>query len=146
MKKQETYYVELADSLHANGHNCAQAVACAFADELKLDHKLLYALSEGFGRGMGNTEGTCGALSGAILVCSMILSGGDPTRVTKLATYDVVGHLYDAFEEKTGSSVCKELQGLESGIPLCSCERCIQEGTRLAYGLLVKNDEGGLHA
>lgn len=45
-----------------SGYNCAQAVLCAYAEELRMDEKQLFALSEGFGSGLGCTLGTCGAL------------------------------------------------------------------------------------
>lgn len=38
-----------------NGYNCAQAVLCAHAEELGMDEKQLFALSEGFGSGLGCT-------------------------------------------------------------------------------------------
>ena len=31
------------------GYNCAQAVACAYADDLGIDEELLFRLTEGFG-------------------------------------------------------------------------------------------------
>ena len=57
---------ELAIAKHDIKFNCAQAVACAFAEEVGVDEKVLFTAAEGFGLGMGGTEGTCGALSGAI--------------------------------------------------------------------------------
>ena len=62
---------ELAIAYHDKKFNCAQAVACAFAKEVGADEKTLFRAAEGLGLGMGGMEGTCGALSGAILLAGM---------------------------------------------------------------------------
>lgn len=54
---------EKAIELHDRGCNCAQAVACAFAEEIGVPEETLFAAAEGFGLGMGGMEGTCGAVS-----------------------------------------------------------------------------------
>ena len=40
---------EKAIELHNKGFNCAQAVACAFADETGIPEETLFAACEGFG-------------------------------------------------------------------------------------------------
>ncbi|WP_302438636.1 C-GCAxxG-C-C family protein, partial [Roseburia hominis] len=52
---------EKAIELHDRGCNCAQAVACAFAEEIGVPEETLFAAAEGFGLGMGGMEATCGA-------------------------------------------------------------------------------------
>ena len=44
---------KLAQELHTQGYNCAQAVFCAFAEDLGLDLQTARRLMEGFGAGMG---------------------------------------------------------------------------------------------
>ena len=48
---------------HQKGYNCAQAVACAFAEEMGIDESIIFKMMEGHGLGMGCMEGTCGASS-----------------------------------------------------------------------------------
>ena len=55
-------YVEKARALRSRGYNCAQAVACAFLDQVEVDEKTLFAIMEGFGGGMGGKQATCGAV------------------------------------------------------------------------------------
>ena len=59
---------EKAIELHDRGCNCAQAVACAFAEEIGVPEETLFAAAEGFGLGMGGMEATCGAVSGAVML------------------------------------------------------------------------------
>ncbi len=56
-------YIEQAVTNHNKGYNCAQSVACAFVNEVTMEEKTLFKVAEALGRGMGNMEGTCGAIS-----------------------------------------------------------------------------------
>ena len=38
---------------HQKGYNCAQAVACAFAEEMGIDESIIFKMMEGHGLGMG---------------------------------------------------------------------------------------------
>lgn len=128
---------ELAIAYHDKKFNCAQAVACAFAKEVGTDEKTLFRAAEGLGLGMGGMEGTCGALSGAILLAGMKNSDGnteDPG--TKASTYQLSKQMVTSFQQKTGSTVCKELKGIESGKVLCSCPDCICHGVEVVEQVL----------
>ena len=66
-----------AIALHDAGCNCAQSVACSFADEVDIDEKTIFRSTEGLGRGVGGLGGTCGALLGAASVAGMLTSDGE---------------------------------------------------------------------
>ena len=53
---------------HDKGYNCAQSVACTYADLVGLDEATMFKVTEGLGKGMGGTLATCGALSGACVL------------------------------------------------------------------------------
>ena len=81
---------EKAIELHDRGCNCAQAVACAFAEEIGVPEETLFAAAEGFGLGMGGMEATCGAVSGAVMLAGFKNSCADPKNPkTKAATYQL---------------------------------------------------------
>lgn len=128
---------ELAISLHNRKYNCCQSVACAFADEAGIDPQLLFRAAEGFGLGMGCMQCTCGALSGAILLAGLMNSDGDlENPATKTSTYQFCKRLVTAFEQKAGSTVCKELKGIETGTVLHSCPDCIKDGVEIVQEVL----------
>ena len=82
-------------------------------------------------------EGTCGALSGAIMLAGLKNSDGNiDAPATKADTYKLSKELLQKFVEKTGSSVCKELKGVETGKVLCSCPDCIKIGVEVAQEVL----------
>lgn len=128
---------EIADNLHKKGYNCAQSVAAAFSDELALNEKDLFKLTEGLGFGMGSGEGVCGALSSAIMVASYLSSSGNlDAPNSKKSTYKVANDLMEEFKAKAGSVICREIKGLNGAKPLCSCGECIDFGVELVLNYL----------
>uniref|UniRef100_UPI00258B655A C-GCAxxG-C-C family protein n=1 Tax=uncultured Selenomonas sp. TaxID=159275 RepID=UPI00258B655A len=47
---------EKAVALMKDGYNCAQAVACVFAEEAGADKATVFRIAEGFGSGMGTMQ------------------------------------------------------------------------------------------
>lgn len=130
-------YTERALENHKKGMNCAQAVACAFADAINADENLLFQMTEGFGAGMGGMEATCGAVSGAILLAGIKGSSADVEKpVTKAATYKLSKEITNQFKVKNGSLVCKELKGVETKKVLRSCDGCIEDAAAIAEKVL----------
>ena len=120
-------YKEKAAYYHSLGYNCAQAVACAFEDKSELPHEQLFEVSEAFGLGMGNMQGTCGALSGALMILSQIESTGkthDQMPKSKANTYARAKNVMETFKETTGTVICKELK--TQGPTFTPCPRCIE--------------------
>ncbi len=128
---------ELAIALHDKKYNCAQAVACAFADEVGMDKETIFRMMEGFGLGMGGMHGTCGAISGAIALAGLKNSDGkidDPG--TKASTYQLSKQIIAKFEEKNKASLCKDLKGIETGTVLRSCPDCITDAVEIVQEVL----------
>lgn len=101
---------KLAMQLHAEGHNCAQAVFCAFSDDLGIDHETACRLMEGFGGGMGDRTNVCGALSGAVAVIGYHFSNGVPERgPQRNMVYGKVSQATQAFKELYQNTVCADI-------------------------------------
>lgn len=128
---------ELAIALHDKKYNCCQAVVCAFCEEVGVEEQVLFKAGEGFGRGMGCMDGTCGALSGAIMLAGFKNSDGNTEAPgTKASTYQLSEKLLEVFREKCGSTVCRELKGVDTGKVLCSCPDCICNGVEAVQEVL----------
>ncbi len=126
-----------AIELHDRRFNCCQAVACAFAKEVGMDEATLFRAGEGFGLGMGGMDATCGALSGAVMLAGIKNSDGNvDAPATKAATYALSKEMVKRFKEKTGSTVCRELKGVDTGKMLCSCPDCIRCGVEVVEEVL----------
>lgn len=126
-----------AAELHSQGFNCAQSVVCAIAPEIGVDEAIASRAAEGFGAGMGGMSETCGAISGAVMALGFVSGHGMETPVNKKATYQLSKDLVDAFREKNGSTICREIKGVGlSRPPLRSCPGCIDDAVELAAGTL----------
>lgn len=105
---------EKAKQLFMEGYNCAQAVFCAFSDELGVDQETALRLSSSFGGGMGRLREVCGAVSGMFMAAGVKYGYSDPkAREEKSEHYARIQKLAGDFKEQNGSIVCRELLGLQ---------------------------------
>ena len=128
---------ELAVEKYRSGYNCAQAVACVFADVLGVDETLLYKAAEGFGGGMGTGKGVCGAVSGAAIVAGMLNSDGNVEQAgaTKAGTTRMSGQVQREFVKQAGALICSEIKGSEKPT---SCPDCIRIAVRETEKMINK--------
>ena len=75
--------VEIALEKFNQGYNCAQSVIYAYSEKLNLPKDLILKVSNGFGGGMGRTQEVCGAISGGIMVLSLLYGRGENDDKTK---------------------------------------------------------------
>lgn len=106
-------------------YNCTRSVLAAFSDIVKIDENELAILTSGFVGGMGNMEGTCGALVGAIMVAGILSEGQGTLKYSRI--------IVDKFKELCGATICKDLKGIDGTHYLCSCPDCIKNAI-LAVG------------
>lgn len=100
----------IAGELFLKGYSCAQAVACAFAEEMGMDMDTAARLSSSFGGGMGRMREVCGAVSGALLVLGMCRGYSDPEDpALKKNHYALVQDFAARFKERHETIICREL-------------------------------------
>lgn len=122
---------EEAVKKHQSGYNCAQAVACAFADKIGMDEQELFKLAEGFGLGMGSKQ-VCGAVSGMLMIASSLASDGNlEAPKTKAETYKLMRELQQEFIDKNQSIICNELMGGPGQPKLRSCPGCVEDAAAI---------------
>lgn len=123
---------KIAIEKHDLGYNCAQSVALTYADLVDMAPEHLFKITEGFGLGGGNIQGTCGAISGAIALIGLLNSCGDLEHPsTKAQTYALGREILERFKAQNGSILCHELKGAGTGKVLRSCPDCIMDACQL---------------
>lgn len=123
---------EKALEYHKKGYNCSQAVACSFCDKMNLEEETVFKIMEGFGFGIGDSYGTCGAVSGMAAVLGTVLSSGNlESPDSKQKTYAKVRELNAKFREKNSSTICRDLKGMDNGKVLRSCDGCIEDVVKI---------------
>lgn len=131
---------------HHKGYNCAQAVACAFAEDLGKSEQEVFEIMEGFGFGMGHM-GTCGAVSAMAAVAGMAESDGNLDKpASKKKSYKASKEMIKEFEEKNTSIICSDIKGIvdgkKTGKILRSCDGCVEDAAAIVEQYL-KNKEIG---
>ena len=131
---------DIAAELHAKGYNCAQSVACVFADKVNIPKEILFKATEGFGAGVGTMEGICGALSGAVMIAGLENSTANLEKPdSKASTMKISKQLMTNFKDRVGSITCREIKGNNSDHKvLCSCDDCINHGVTLVEEFILK--------
>lgn len=131
---ESTYSPRIKAALekHAQGYNCAQSVSCVFCDLAGIDEKTMFKITEGLGLGMGGMEGTCGAISAAAVLSGFKCSTCDlESPNSKSSSYQASKKCIQKFKEKNGSVICRELKGIDTRIPLRTCDGCIADAVRI---------------
>lgn len=104
-------------------YNCAQAVACTYADMVGADEATMMNVAQAFGVGMGGMTGTCGALVGAGMVISM-KAKDRPTAMKAMK------RMMDKFQQCNGSTICRELKGIDTKVILRACNDCVADAAK----------------
>ena len=111
-----------AEKKRLNTHNCAQSVVCTYCDFVGLDGKTALDIAGAYGTGMGNMEGTCGAL----VVAGMIVGLATKDRnLSRARMKDIM----EKFQQRNGATQCKLLKGIGTGKPLRDCPDCVADAS-----------------
>ncbi len=109
--------------------NCAQAVLSTYCDLTGMDEATSMQLSQGLGAGLGNMEGTCGAIVGACITYSLIAKDkGTAMQGSK--------HIMERFKERNGSTQCKTLKGVDTKVVLRECPMCVADACEFLEELI----------
>lgn len=111
-------------------YNCAQAVACSFCEYAQISEQDIRHAALGLGAGMGNMEGTCGALTGAGLIIGLVCKEDKPRAMRMSRT------LMNKFQERNGTTQCKQLKGVDTGKVIRSCDDCVADAAEFLDEIL----------
>jgi C_GCAxxG_C_C family probable redox protein len=141
--------IEKAAETFAQGFNCAQAVLAGFAESMQLKGRDALRVAGAFGGGMAHSGGTCGAVTGALMVIGLRFGktepGDDAARERAVAAGRA---LLDAFRTRHGACECRTLVGYdfsqpgqieaarESGAFATLCPSYVRSAAEILEGLL----------
>jgi C_GCAxxG_C_C family probable redox protein len=107
----------LAVARFREGFSCSQSVLSAFAPDLGLDADAALRVSAAFGGGMGRTGGTCGAVTGALMVLGLKYGATAVNPAAKALTSARAREFMTRFQAHHGATVCAGLLGVNIGTP-----------------------------
>lgn len=120
-----------AEKKRCGSHNCTQAILCTYHDYTGLDEDIIKHVGNSFAAGMGNMEGTCGAIVGAGIVYG--LAARDKAKSVR-----GMRQIMEKFQERNGATQCKQLKGLSTGKVLRECPMCVADASEFLEELLSK--------
>ena len=102
--------VEQAVSWFKKGFSCGQAILSTYATDFGLEREVALKAGTGFGGGMGRLGKTCGAVTSAIVVISLMYGSSTIEDIqAKNKTYRLVKRFIKRFKAVNGSIICNEL-------------------------------------
>lgn len=116
----ETRKFEAAEKKRSGCCNCAQSVICTYCDKAGVDEQTALNIGNSFAAGMGNMEGTCGALVGAGVVLGLI-------NKDKAKSIKDMRQIMTKFQERNKTTQCKILKGIETQKVLRECPDCVAD-------------------
>ncbi len=104
--------VDKAESFFEQEYNCCQSVLASFGPSYGLNKNLCLKLTTGFAGGMSYQGKTCGAVTGAYMVLSLIYGNNiSNDEIRKEMTYAKIREFNKRFLRKYSSTNCNELLG-----------------------------------
>ena len=125
----ETRKFDAAEKKRCGSHNCAQAVLCSYCDLTGIDEETSRNMTTAFAAGMGNMEGTCGAIVGAGIALSLITK--DKAKAVK-----GMREIMTRFEERNKATKCKLLKGVETKQVLRECPDCVADAAEFLEDII----------
>ena len=122
-----------AEKKRCGSHNCTQAILCTYHDYTGLDEEIIKHVGNSFAAGMGNMEGTCGAIVGAGIVYG--LAARDNAKSVR-----GMREIMEKFQERNGATQCKQLKGVGTGKVLRECPMCVADASEFLEELLSKDE------
>ena len=113
-----------AEKKRCGSHNCTQAVVCTYYDYTGIDE-------DTFAAGMGNMEGTCGALVGAGVVLGLATKD-------KAKSIKTMRQIMTQFQQRNGATQCRLLKGVGTGKVLRECPLCVADAAEFLEEQLDK--------
>ena len=111
---------ESIDQYFASGYRCAESLLLYIAKSKNIHSDLIPKIATGFCAGMSRTQGTCGAVSGAIMAINIFYGRQNPA-VPLDQSYPPVQKFIRWFENSFGSVNC---------LQLIQCDLATEEGRK----------------
>lgn len=125
----ETRKFDAAEKKRCGSHNCAQAVLCSYCDLTGIDEETSRNMTTAFAAGMGNMEGTCGAIVGAGITLSLITKD-------KAKSMKGMREIMTRFEERNKATQCKLLKGVETKQVMRECPDCVADAAEFLEDII----------
>jgi len=134
--------VALSLDYFKNGLYCSEAILKAFNEVYNLGFpEQFYKISTAFGAGLGASKCSCGAVTGGVLVLSLV-AGRNSNTESEMLSFGLVSELHDTFKEKYKAMCCRVLtRSIEWGAPEhhTLCQKYVIDAAQITDDLIKRN-------
>jgi len=129
-----------AGQLFSSGWNCSESVLLAVCRQAGQGDCPVHLMT-GLGKGIGDGQGTCGALTAAAVALGLRYGRRRPDHAAKQLAYAKAGKLYAAFYDRFGTTRCCDLrQGKDKAEKNRICTSIVSKAAELAAAILSQAD------
>ncbi|MBP5698149.1 MAG: C_GCAxxG_C_C family protein [Alphaproteobacteria bacterium] len=128
----ETRKYIAAEKKRSGQCNCAQSVICTYCDKAGIDEATATDIGNAFAAGMGNMEGTCGALVGAGVILGLV-------NKNKAKSMRKMRQIMEKFQQRNKATQCKILKGIDNNQALRECPECVADAAEFLEEMLSES-------
>ena len=104
-------------------------MVCTYCDLVGLPEQTALDIAGAYGTGMGNMEGTCGALVGAGMIVGLATKDRNLSRAR-------MKQIMEKFQQRNGATQCRLLKGVGTRKPLRDCPDCVADASEFLEEIL----------
>ena len=120
--------IEQAVAMFVEGYSCAQSLLAVYGPGLGMDREAALRLAAPLGGGLSQTDGPCGAATGAILVLGLKHGHTHPDDDSGAEFIrGLTQEFLRRYDERKGSTMCTDILGANLSVP-GEKERVEEEG------------------
>jgi len=94
--------------LFKSGYYCTESILIAAAEKLGIESDLIPRIASGFGSGVAETNGTCGAVPGAVMAIGLLCGRNNSAESIK-QNYQLTQEFVEKFKESFKNTSCTAL-------------------------------------
>lgn len=94
--------------LFKSGYYCSESILIAAAEKLGIESDLIPRIASGFGSGVAETNGTCGAVPGAVMAIGLLCGRNNSAESIK-QNYQLTQEFVEKFKESFKNTSCTAL-------------------------------------
>lgn len=135
--------------LFKSGYYCSESILIAAAEKLGIENDLIPRIASGFGSGVAETNGTCGAVPGAVMAIGLFCGRNDASESIEKnfqMTKEFVGKFKESFKNTSCTAITKcnlsTVEGknkFKAENVICTCNSVVEKSAEILDELFEKH-------
>jgi C_GCAxxG_C_C family probable redox protein len=134
--------------LFKSGYYCSESILIAAAEKLGIESELIPRIATGFGSGAAETNGTCGAVPGAVMAIGLLCGRINSTKSIEV-NFQLTKEFIKTFKESFKSTQCTALtkcnlstidgkKKFKDENAICVCDNIVEKSGEILDKIFLK--------